>query len=746
MSNASQSTQAAPTIGLAGATGIAVGSIVGGGILVLAGVAFAAAGPSALLAFALNGIIAILTALSLSEMVSKFPESGGTYTYSQKVLPVEVSFGVGWVAWLSAIVGAVLYTLGFAHFAMVMVAGVWAGLAGSAPEWVTAGWVVKVLAVATTVVLSARLARSTPSGGGFANVGKVIAFGVLIVVGLAATLRQPAAEIGDAFRPFFAGGFKGLLLAMGYSFVVYQGFGLLSTVSGDVRDPVKTVPRAMILSLLIAMVIYIPLLFVVVTAGRPDGVAIVDMATADPENIVVNAARNYLGAFGYWVVIVAALLSMYSALQASLFGASRVVFKMALDRTLPSMLGSVHSNHGTPSIAITATTAFVVVTLLSVPNIAVAGAASSLVSLASYAVAHALSILIRRRAVRNPPPFRTPLFPLIPVVGGLACFALAVFQGVLVPSAGAIALLWLGAGFMLFLGLLAQRARVKGTFSAAMDPELVTLHGRAPLVLVPIANPHNTRAMIALADALVPEHAGRVVLQTVVDAPPDWQPDVDPAPIARTQVIVAELLKASMQIRGRAETLITIAPQPMEEIVRVARLHRCESVLVGLSDVAAGGNTRMLEGLLNKLTADVVVLRAPPEWHPSDARRILVPIGGRGGHDHLRATLLGSLSRTMEREVTFMRVMPQATSNVEMDKVRHALQRIADDEVSGTSNVEVIRADDLVAAVTDRAADSDLVILGVQRLNRRTKLFGEFIRQVSAQTTRPMVVMSIGRK
>ena len=85
------------TMGLAGATGVGVGAIVGGGILALAGVAFSATGPGAMLAFALNGIIAMLTALSFAEMAAAFPESGGTYTFAKKVLNVRIAFAVGWV-------------------------------------------------------------------------------------------------------------------------------------------------------------------------------------------------------------------------------------------------------------------------------------------------------------------------------------------------------------------------------------------------------------------------------------------------------------------------------------------------------------------------------------------------------------------------------------------------------------------------------------------------------------------------
>ncbi len=109
-----------PHLSLFAATSVGVGAIVGGGILALAGVAFSVTGPSAILAFCANGVIAVLTAPSFAEMASKFSQSGGTYNYAKKVLSVDAAFMVGWVVWFASIVAAVLYALGFAHFALVM--------------------------------------------------------------------------------------------------------------------------------------------------------------------------------------------------------------------------------------------------------------------------------------------------------------------------------------------------------------------------------------------------------------------------------------------------------------------------------------------------------------------------------------------------------------------------------------------------------------------------------------------------
>jgi amino acid transporter/nucleotide-binding universal stress UspA family protein len=729
-------------IGLLGATGVGVGAIVGGGILALAGVAFATTGPAAMLAFGLNGVIALLTALSFAEMSSKFPESGGTYTFSKKVLSIEAAFMVGWTVWFASIVAAALYAVGFAYFTLVMAADVWHTVQGNAPEWFDNSRLVTGVAVATTVLLAIGLMLKPAGGGQWGNVGKVLVFAILIFGGLWALVRQPAGETVAALQPFFTAGFGGLIQAMGYTFIALQGFDLIAAVGGEVREPSKTLPRAMVLSLAIALIIYLPLLFVITTVGTPVGQTIAAAAADNPEGIVAIAARQFLGPAGYWLVIVAAVLSMFTALQANLFAASRIAWAMAQDRTLPARFGVLHSKYGTPAAAAAATAVLVAVLLLLLPDVSAAGAAASLIFLVTFALAHWIAILVRQRSVRRPPPFRSPLFPVVPILGGLACVGLAVFQGIAVPTAGKITIVWLAIGGILFLGLFARRARVMDVASTAFDPELMTLRGRSPLVLVPVANPRNAEAMITLADALVPGYIGRVLMQSIAVAPANWQPDADPSPIDKSQAVLRELVRASVSTGIRVETLMTVAAQPMEEIARVARLHRCDSVLLGLTEISENNQGTQLESLLSALDANVAVLRSREEWRLSDVKKILVPIAGRGGHEYLRAQLLGSLLRSVPRELTFLRVLPGSAT---ADEVRHAqreLRRLAADEIRQRCNVEVIQSDDALQTVAQKAEEADLLILGVQRLGRRKKLFGEFTRQLARRTSCPLIVMS----
>ena len=327
-------------MGLVGATGVGVGAIVGGGILALAGVAFAATGPAAIVAFGLNGLIALLTALSFAEMSSKFPESGGTYTFARKVMFVEAAASVGWVVWFASVVAAALYAMGFAHFALIVLNDLWERL-GAAPDWLHDSRAVTGVAIGTTLTLSCGLAWRPAGGGQWANIGKLTVFAILILGGLWGLGRVSSGQLAANFRPFFSAGFAGLIQAMGYTFIALQGFDLVAAVGGEVHEPARNLPRAIILSLLIALAIYLPLLCVITAVGTPPGESISTAAAEDPEGIVAIAAQNYLGSFGYWLVIVAAVLSMFSALQANLFAASRIAQVMARDRTLPSPLATL---------------------------------------------------------------------------------------------------------------------------------------------------------------------------------------------------------------------------------------------------------------------------------------------------------------------------------------------------------------------------------------------------------------------
>jgi nucleotide-binding universal stress UspA family protein len=261
-------------------------------------------------------------------------------------------------------------------------------------------------------------------------------------------------------------------------------------------------------------------------------------------------------------------------------------------------------------------------------------------------------------------------------------------------------------------------------------------------VLVPIANPRNAEAMVAVADALAPPRVGRVLLLSVAVPPKDWKAGERLLAVRQTQIVLGDTLSASVKKGLFPEALFTLAANPWQEIARIAREHRCESILVGLSDLKRDSVESPLGELLAGVACDVVVLRARPDWQLAQTREILVPIGGRGWHDRLRARLLGSLFRTGQRHVTLLRVLPENAPPQACTRARRELARVARDEAPGIARVKVVQSDDAGQVIVEHAAESDLVILGVQRLSRRRKAFGHVTLRVAEETDCPILIIS----
>jgi amino acid transporter len=705
---------------------------VGGGILALAGVAFATAGPAAIIAFALNGVIAFVTAASFAYLARRFPESGGIYAYARKVLSIEVAFVVGWVVWFASILAGVLYSLGFAAFAAEGMARALPML-GVTQDWVRGAPLQAGLALAAILLYALTLVQRAGGGGHTATVGKVIVFAILIVAGAIAWIGKSPTELLARLDPFMAAGPPGIVRAMGYTFIALQGFDLIAAVGGEVKDPERNLPRAMYLSLTIALAVYIPLLFFMATVGAPPE-GITPAAAANPEGLVAVAAERFMGVGGFWLVIGAGVLSMLSALRANLVGASRVAFAMARDRTLPRRLGSVRGTSGTPAVAVAVTGLMVAVIAVGVGDVAAAGAASSLIFLISFAMVHWAAVLAGSRTDRARP-------AIVPVIGAVLCLGLATFQAFAVPEAGTIVLTWLALGAALYLTLFASGAQKADASAEAVDPDLARLRGRSPLVLVPIANPESAASLVDVAATLRTPGTGRVLLLSVVRSEAEAVHRDHPA-LRDAEAVLGEALGRSFQSDIAPETLFTIAAEPWREISRVARGHGCETVLVGLPDLTEPGTEASLERLLAELQTDAVIVRAPPRWRMDEARRVLVPIGGRGEHSHLRARLLASLSRSSERSLTFLHAVAGATSPDERHRMEREMRRLARDEAAGPYVVEVEMTDEPVDAIMARASEADLVVLGMQRRDRGQRPLGDLALAIAQQTDVPLVLIS----
>lgn len=212
---------------------IGVGAMIGAGIFVLSGIAAGVAGPALILAFALNGLVAVLTAMSYAELGSCYHDAGGGYLWVKEGLPRWNGFLSGWMSWFAHAVACSLYALGFgAYFDLVLHEFGW-----SLPQW---GFLSpqKVLAAGVALLfayVNYRGASETGKIGNFVTIAKLLILAVFVGFGLSIIFNR--GNLSAALTPFMPNGWDGVFKAMGLTFIAFQGYEVIAQCSEEVRNP-----------------------------------------------------------------------------------------------------------------------------------------------------------------------------------------------------------------------------------------------------------------------------------------------------------------------------------------------------------------------------------------------------------------------------------------------------------------------------------------------------------------------------
>jgi APA family basic amino acid/polyamine antiporter len=443
-------------LGLLDATMIGMGAMIGAGIFVLTGLAAETAGPAAILVFALNGVVTTFTALSYAELAASVPRSGGGYAYVNEVFGDLVSFLMGWMLWFAYMIAGALYALGFAPNLVELLHVYFTGTVPP-PEQVAAVTLtgLALLAVVGLVVLNA---LSTAASGGAETAFTIVKVAILVVfVGFGAVSTQfSSAEL----QPLFPGTKTAvsLLPAMGLTFIAFEGYDLIATVTEEVENPRTNIPRAIFLSLAVTVVVYLAVVTVAVgTLGATE------LGQAG-ETGIAEAATSFMPTFpvvggGEALVIFGAVFSTLTALNAVVIASSRVAFAMGRDGRLLPRFGQIHHRYGTPAVAIVASAAVMLLSVAFIP-IRQVGNLSSLFFLLSFVVVNASAIRLRREKPNLRRPFEMPLYPLPPLAG----IALNLLLGAYIsPRTWALGAVWLGLGVVVHLALERFKADRRGT-------------------------------------------------------------------------------------------------------------------------------------------------------------------------------------------------------------------------------------------------------------------------------------------
>ncbi len=348
-------------VSLIGAIGIGIGGMVGGGIFAVLGLAVSLSKGGTPLAFAIAGFIALVTAYSYAKLSAAYPSRGGTVTFINKGFGTGVfSGGTNNLLWVSYIVMLALYASAFGTYAYTLFS-------------ITGNNVLDKHIYESAIIIVATIIN-------YYNVNIVsrietwaVGIKMLILLGFVAvglyglSASSALSQLKTQNWPdIWNLGIGGMVI-----FVAYEGMELIANVSPNIVNPKKNMMRAFIISTAIVVALYI--VIAVITVGS---LAFADISNAQ-DYVLAEAAKPMLGQLGFKVIAVAALISTFSAINATVYGGSRVNFEVAQDKELPREFTKIFWNEPI-GLLVTSVLTLVIVNTLELSSISTSGSAGFL--------------------------------------------------------------------------------------------------------------------------------------------------------------------------------------------------------------------------------------------------------------------------------------------------------------------------------------------------------------------------------
>ena len=301
---------------------------------------------------------------------------------------------------------------------------------------------------------------------------------------------------------------------MGLTFIAFEGYEIIAQTSEEVESPKRNIPRAVFLSLLIVIPIYVLVAIVAIGAVvPPPGMRITDYLGQQKEIALVAAANQFLLGGGI-VILVGGLLSTISALNATIYSSSRVAFAMARDASLPKAVARVHPVRATPHVAILVSTILIVAMAITLPIEDVA-AAAGVMFLLLFGGVNVAVIRLRKLRPDLDRGFRVPFVPFTPIVAIAAMLFIAVYMFFQYPLAWLAAGGWIVAGVGFYYGY----SRTRETAFAEHVRWMERIDREEYSVLVAVSNPHSIPTLMEAAIAIARQHSGRIIVVTVAEVP-----------------------------------------------------------------------------------------------------------------------------------------------------------------------------------------------------------------------------------
>ncbi len=377
-------------IGLFMAVMIGIGAMMGPGIFALPSIVAESAGPLGIIAYLAMGLLTLFTALSYSELGAALPIAGGGYSFTSRALPRPIAFLTGWFFWIGNTLACSLYVVIFAY---------------TIKNYFIPDLSVLMIVLVTTLFFTLTNLRGQAEALLVITIMNIVELVVLIGVGVLGVFYVEPANL-DPLAPM---GWGPLIPTMGLIYISYVGFDLITVAAEEIIDPAKNIPRAILITLGVGIVIYVLLLWVMMGV-----VNYTELATTSTPFIYV--ADLLFGPWGRWAGIIATIMASLSAFSVTLGASSRVLFALGRDGHFPAIFARLHTKFKTPHIALFVCAALVAI-LGASGVVRVLASASSFGYLIAIGIVNYTVIALHNKMPNLRRPYKLILYPTIPVLG-----------------------------------------------------------------------------------------------------------------------------------------------------------------------------------------------------------------------------------------------------------------------------------------------------------------------------------------
>lgn len=723
-----------------------LGMMIGAGVFIGIGNTIHESGPGGLLlTFALNGLIAFFTAMSFAELSSAIPRAGGAYNFARIGFGRGPSFVAGWMEWFAGSVAGSLYAVVFGTYTMEFLYRM-----GWLPEsWLP--WMIKLVALLVAVLfiyINYRGTSETGKIGAFFTLGQmafVLAIGVL---GVYVFITDP--QRIENFEPFIhPEGWTNILVTMGFIYVAFEGFEVIAQAGDETIDPKRNIPKAMLYSVCIVTLTYIFVSFATVVA----------VSASDPELVAAGQAPwEWIGSFldtgfgqavakllpgkfiGYLLVTMAVIFSSTSALNATLYSATRASYALGRDRMMPKSFSSISKKRKTPYVALMYTGALLIFVALLLPTKDVASSASIMFICLFFLVN--LSVVKIRLDMGDELSygFLMPFFPLFPILAIICQAVLVMFLHEMSIVAWIIAPLWILAGLFAFIFYGKRHAIPTEDEIHIFEEERSAYSGRSK-IMISVANPANAEALVHQVEKIARAEKADLELLHMVPVPSqtplqDAHQYMDEGREGITRAF--DVLSPKFPISSTIRYCRNIP----RGIVSTVKEKKADKLVIGWHGQHKSMNFKIgstIDPIIDRSPCDVVVMKGLEDY---SFKSVLVPLAG-GPNARLALKMAAILSEPDSHIVVF--TAGKLRKGYDVEKI---IANEANKLGLGQARVEVkvVFANDIVKAILDESKAYDLLVLGATARPLHQRIAADSIpEQVARKTEKPLVMVKSAR-